>query len=100
MADVHTQACPLCSNLSNYEFVQGGGKRRKFFSCDVCSEFLITPDAEAWLAAQPRKCEELSNLSTFLFGDLVLHIFMESDGETRALLAIPDAKANWVPSGA
>ena len=80
--------------------MQGGGKRRKFFSCDVCSEFLITPDAEAWLAAQPRKCEELSNLSTFLFGDLVLHIFMESDGETRALLAIPDAKANWVPSEA
>lgn len=97
MADVRTQACPLCSNLSNYEFVRGGAERRKFFTCDVCSEFLISPDAEAWLSSQPRKCEELSNLSTFLFGDLVLHIFMESDGETRALLAIPDAKENWLP---
>lgn len=100
MSDTHTQACPLCANLSRYAFVEGGGARRKLFSCQICADFLITPDAEKWLASQPRKCEELSSLSTFLFGDLLLHIFMESDGETRALLAIPDARDNWVPSAA
>lgn len=98
MADVHTQACPLCSNVSRYDLVaENGGVRRKLFCCDVCTDFLITPDAEEWLASQPRKCEELSNLSTFLWGDLLLHIFMEQEGETRALLAIPDAKENWQP---
>jgi hypothetical protein len=100
MTDLHTQACPLCSNLSGFEIVSAGAEQRKFFSCDICSEFLISSDAEEWLSSQPRKCEELSSLATFMFADLVLHIFMESDGETRALLAIPDEKANWVPSTA
>lgn len=97
MPDLRQQACPLCANVSKYEVVQGSGDEpRKVFSCDICSDFVISGAAEEWLLAHPRKCEELSNLSSFLYGDLVLHIFMESSGETRALLAIPDGKANWV----
>lgn len=97
MPDEYQQACPLCANVSKYQVVYGkGGELRKVFTCDICSEFVISDAAEEWLLAHPRKCEELSNLSSFLYGDLVLHIFMESSGDTRALLAIPDGKSNWV----
>ena len=97
MPDLNQQACPLCANLSRYEVIQGAeGEPRKVFSCDICADFVISASAEEWLSAHPRKCEELSNLSSFLWGDLVLNIFIESNGETRALLAIPDGKSNWV----
>lgn len=97
MPDLNQQACPLCANLSRYEVVcSEGSEPRKVFSCDICSDFVISHTAEQWLSAHPRKCEELSNLSSFLYGDLVLHIFMESSGDSRALLAIPDGKSNWV----
>ena len=96
MSNLHQQACPLCANLAKYQLVRREGEPRKFFSCDVCAEYVISDAAEQWLRSQPRKCEDLSNLSSFLFGDLVLNIFMESDGETRALLAVPDGRDNWL----
>jgi hypothetical protein len=98
MPDVHQESCPLCAQIASYELIDAG--KRKWFRCNNCKNFIITDSAEKHIASSPHLRKQLSQKSSSLPDDKLLHIFVPDSssgdrGDQEALRAEIELKSTW-----
>jgi hypothetical protein len=77
MKDTHSQSCPLCQSVAQFQFVDANN--RKHYRCPSCTEFQISVRAESRLASVPEWQRKYAGLARVHADGLTLTILLPTD---------------------
>lgn len=99
MPEVHEGSCFLCTYTSSYQIIDAG--QRKWFSCGTCKSFIVSDEAEKWLALRPELKIQLSEQSFALPDERLLHIYVSGlrsgvGDDQEKLETKTESKSTWI----